>query len=261
MTEQDFLTAFNISPPEETAAVETETETVDTVSEEPATADVSQEAEQEQTETNSEPEQTETATQVETPQSSINSKANHAFAEMRANNAKYKAALEKVAEVLKVPNTGNFDDLLSVIETKALEAQSAQSNVPVELLQQMSTMQKQLAAREQSDRKASVLVQLENVKRTFELDDAQLTDFVSGLVKQGKNPYATKLDFVSEYKLANFDRLIKEASEKATQAEIARAAKASQSSTTPTSTRARTSDTNKGKSNSVAALGEFMSTL
>lgn len=188
---------------------------------------------------------------VETPNKSAN-----AFAQMRVENKKYQNMIKDIASLLGVQND-DPNQILNAMQEKVINAQAKQQGIPTELAQRLA----QLEARDKEytlgEIRRNAYLGFQQIKDTFGLDDTSLNQFADTLVAGGVNPFEQQIDLVSEYKIRNFDNLIKAAEERGAKAEATRASRASSQSTTP-NTKQGMQEVEKGKITSIADLNKWL---
>lgn len=158
-----------------------------------------------------------------------------AFIHMRQQNKRQADMLKGVASLLGLEHLNPADEgqLMTALQEKITANQAQQQNVPVEVLTRLQTLEAQNQQYEAAQRERDMTVGFQRVKDAFKLDQAALNQFAADLVNSGKNPITQQVDMVREYKLLHMDELVEQARRDAVAAEQARAAKASNQSTTP----------------------------
>lgn len=158
-----------------------------------------------------------------------------AFIHMRQQNKRQADMLKGVASLLGLEHLNPADEgqLMTALQEKITANQAQQQNVPVEVLTRLQTLEAQNQQYEAAQRERDMTVGFQRVKDAFKLDQTALNQFAADLVNSGKNPMTQQIDMVREYKLLHMDELVEQARRDAVAAEQARAAKASNQSTTP----------------------------
>lgn len=182
------------------------------------------------------------------PDLSQQSKANKRFAEMRVQNKQYKDMFGKLAQVLGMNPDADSEQLLATVNETLLAAQAQAQNVPVEVLQRLDELSRDNTRLMQTQMEQTLRQNLEGLKTKYEVSADEMREFVDNLVNDGIDPFTSQVDIEGEYLKRNFDAIVKNEVQKALKAEMERADKANQHSTSP----AR----GKGKSNAPAA-GEY----
>ena len=159
------------------------------------------------------------------------SKSAQAFAAMRVELARKDKMLEGVASVLGIDLKSK--DSMDQLQTKLNEALAKKQGIDPEVLVKLNRLEEMEAQRNIEQTRNNAFMGFQKVKTQFGLNDTQLQEFANQLVADGKNPFTTPLDLVTEYKLKNFDKTMEEAKAKGAQEEIARAAKAGANASTP----------------------------
>jgi len=224
-TMSEFLSAFGVSEP---AAVETPATTPEVTDETKPEVEVPATEEIPAVDEPAKPEQT--ATPVVQPQVD---KAAQAFAAMRIQNSKYQNTIKGVASILGVDGK-NPDDIIAAIQQKVVEAQAKQQGVPTELLTRLQQLEQDNQKHTQEEVQRNAYVGFQTLKDKFTLDDNALQAFAAQLATDGLNPFEKSVNVVQEYITRNYESLLLAAEKRGSQAEIARATKASQHSATVT---------------------------
>ena len=185
------------------------------------------------------------------------SKSANAFAAMRVELAQKNKMLENVASVLGLDF--KTKDSMDQLQTKLNEALAKKQGLPVETLERLNKLEAMEEQRNIEQVRNNAFLGFQNVKNTFKLTDDDLQNFANELVADGKNPFITEMDLMSEYKLRNFDKLIEKAKEQGIQSEIQRASKAQNNASTPGNTTGGNTDDSTDKVNSVKELNEWFS--
>lgn len=159
--------------------------------------------------------------------------ANAAFAQMRTENTAYKRTLGRLAGMLGVADTSDPERVIEALTTRLTEYEASTKNIPVELLQRLEQAE-QATARYQNDQlKVQATLGFENIKNTYKLSPAELTEFAQQLLAAGKNPFEEPVNLVEQYKLLNFDKLMAAQADAAAKDGYNRGAAAATQSTTP----------------------------
>lgn len=158
-------------------------------------------------------------------------KSAQAFAAMRVELANKNKMLEGVATVLGLDPKSK--DSMDQLQSKLNEALAKKQGLPVETLERLNRLEELEQQRNIETIRNNAFQGFQQVKTQFSLTDEQLQSFANELVAEGKNPFVTSMDLVTEYKLRNFDKLLEQARNQGTQDEINRAAKANNNASTP----------------------------
>lgn len=188
-------------------------------------------------------------------QPSATEKSAQAFAAMRVELAQKNKMLENVATVLGLDPKSK--DSMDQLQTKLTEALAKKQGLPVETLERLNKLEEMEQQRNIEQVRNNAFLGFQRVKTIFGLDDAALQEFANSLVAEGKNPFTTPLDLVTEYKLKNFDKLMEQAKNQGAQAEIERAAKANTNASTPGTKQGGASDSEPEKITSVKQLTDW----
>lgn len=180
------------------------------------------------------------------------SKSAQAFAAMRVELANKNRMLENVATVLGLDPKSK--DSMDQLQSKLTDALAKKQGISPEILNKLNRLEEMEQQRSIEQTRQNAFLGFQKVKTQFGLDDNQLQEFANQLVAEGKNPFTTELNLVNEYKLKNFDKLLEQARNQGTQAEMERAAKAQNNATTPSQTTGGTPDATPEKITTVKEL-------
>lgn len=158
-------------------------------------------------------------------------KSAQAFAAMRVELARKDKLLEGVATVLGLDPKSK--ESMDQLQGKLNEALAKKQGIDPEILAKLNRLEEMETQRNVEQVRNNALMGFQKVKTQFGLDDTQLQEFANQLVADGKNPFTTPLDLVTEYKIKNFEKLLENAKAQGVQEEIARASKANNNATTP----------------------------
>lgn len=164
-----------------------------------------------------------------------NAKAENAFAQMRVLNKKYEHMFKGLSEILEVKGVdlNNPEAVLSAMQEKIIAAQAQKQNIPVEVLQELTTLKQEKQQFTSDQIRQSAYLGFQKIKDDFKLEDNELQAFADQLVEDGLNPFEQPVDLIREYRFRNFDKLVQQAEERGARREAERAAKAGQHSSTP----------------------------
>lgn len=182
-------------------------------------------------------------------------KTSQAFAAMRVELAQKNKMLESVATVLGLDPKSK--DSFNQLQSKLTEALAKKQGLPVETLERLNRLEILEEQRNSEQIRNNALTGFQRVKTQFGLNDEQLQAFANELVAEGKNPFVTPLDLVTEYKLKNFDKLLEQARNQGIQAEIERASKANNNASTPSNTQGGTPDADAEQITTVKQLTDW----
>ena len=182
-------------------------------------------------------------------------KQHQAFAAMRVELSQKNKMLEDVATVLGLDPKSK--DSMDQLQTKLTEALAKKQGIPVETLERLNRLEQMEQQRNVEQIRNNAFTGFQRVKTQFGLNDNQLQEFANELVADGKNPFLQSLDLVTEYKLRNFDRLLEQARNQGSQAEIERAAKAQNNASTPGNKKGGTADQEPDKITTVKELNNW----
>ena len=184
------------------------------------------------------------------------SKQSQAFAAMRVELSQKNRMLENVATVLGLDPKSK--DSMNQLQTKLTEALAKKQGIPTETLERLNRLEELEQQRNVEQIRNNAFLGFQKVKTQFTLTDDELQSFANELVADGKNPFTTPLDLVTEYKLRNFDKLLAKAKEQGVQDEIARAAKASNNASTPGKKQGGAANPDADKITTVKQLNDWL---
>jgi hypothetical protein len=184
------------------------------------------------------------------------SKQSQAFAAMRVELSQKNKMLENVATVLGLDPKSK--DSMNQLQTKLTEALAKKQGIPTETLERLNRLEELEQQRNVEQIRNNAFLGFQKVKTQFTLTDDELQSFANELVADGKNPFTTPLDLVTEYKLRNFDKLLAKAKEQGVQDEIARAAKASNNASTPGKKQGGAANPDADKITTVKQLNDWL---
>lgn len=166
----------------------------------------------------------------ELPLEKINKEA-HTFASMRKQISEQNKVLADIGKALGIE--GKPDEILAGLRSITNAQKAKEAGVPPEIMERLTALEQEKAEREIKDRQLQVYSAINNFQRSMNLDNKQLQSFLIQLAQAGKNPFEQQLDLRSEYLVLNFDRLQKEAVQKALEQQAKLDSKASTQSTNP----------------------------
>lgn len=165
------------------------------------------------------------------PQLEGMNKQAHAFAEMRTKINEQNKVLADIGKALGIG--GKPEEILAGLQ-KITNAQKAkEAGVPPEIMERLSALEAEKAAREANDRKIQTYAAINAFQRNMQLDQQQLNTFLIQLAQAGKNPFEQNVDLRAEYLVMNFERLQQEAVQKALENQAKLDNKANAQSTNP----------------------------
>ena len=155
-----------------------------------------------------------------------------AFAEMRTRLKEQEDLLKELGKTLGIE--GDAKAVVAKLKSIQTEKQAKQAGVPPEIMQRLQALEAEKAERAEQDRKVAVYNQIGHFQKTMGLSQADTMDFLRQLAAAGKNPFEKEIDLKSEYIVLNFERLQKEAVQKALEDQAKRDQHANEHSSTPT---------------------------
>ena len=191
------------------------------------------------------------------PEPKADKRASAAFAQMRLQNKKYETMFKGLASVLGVQDTSDPDKLIEALNEKLVEAQAKQQNIPVDVLQRLQKLEDENQTYTAEQLKRTAYIGFQKVKDEHQLSDAELSSFADSLIADGLNPFEQPVDLLAEYRLRNFEKLLKAAEERGIKQEMERAAKAAAQSSTPNSGAGGKGEGQEGKITTISALDKF----
>jgi hypothetical protein len=256
-------------PVETDTSESTETDTSDNSSENTENTDASSPSEEADTNNNSEntadsegdkdpaedKQQDKQSDQAFSAEDKFTNKQNKAFAEMRVQNKEYEQFLMRMAQIAKL-DVKNAKEAKEVLAARLTQTEAKQKQMDPQVLAELEDSRKQIAEMRQARIKEQALSGFAKLKTLHGLSDTDLNNFADELVAKNKNPFEQEMDLVSEYRLANFDKLMEKAREEGRLAEIARSKKAQQSGSNP-GTQRSTPENTGGSEKSLKNVGDL----
>jgi hypothetical protein len=185
--------------------------------------------------TQTEPEEDVDPEEIFTGKRAKGDKQTKAFAEMRVKNASLERTIKSMAQILGVTDVDNEDMLINGLQRKVLEYRSQAEKVPIEALQEVEEARQIKEQFKVESLKQQATLGFQKVKDTYGLTNKQLTSFAEALRDKGLDPFKAPVDLLTEYRTVNFDKILKDAQDKAVAEALARQQKAQTQSTTPVS--------------------------
>ena len=193
-----------------------------------------------------------------TDDSLVNSKSNHAFAEMRTTIRTQSQLLGKVAKALGIEYADN-KELMDKLNDDALTRISQQDNVPKELLERLEYLEGIASLSNEQRLRENALAGFQKLHTEFGLDDKALQAFAAELDQTNQNPFQKDLDVVNLYKTMHFEDIVNAKVEKAVADALARDQHVNNHSTSPGTD--RSSSDNSGNDNAVSTVAALSSAL
>lgn len=161
--------------------------------------------------------------------------ANEAFAAMRVQNKKMSEALAAVLQQhgLDPALANNPDRLIADAEQARLEKEAKKQNVPTELLQRLTRLERENMQNEQKRLSDLALQGFQAVKTKYNLTAQDIAAFAKQLQDAGTNPFEKEMDLEQHYRLHNLDKIIAAETQKAVEEALRNQTNASQHSTVP----------------------------
>lgn len=170
-----------------------------------------------------------------------NSKANEAFAQMRITNRKMQQALQAVLEQHGIdPNLASDPDkLIADAENAKLEEEAKKQNVPTELLQRLTQLEKRDLENQQKRLADAALAGFQAVKNKYNLTNKDISDFAKQLQEAGTNPFEREMDLDLQYRVLNIETIIEKEKKKAVEEALKNQNFAEQHSSQPSNTQGK----------------------
>ena len=231
---------------EETPPVETPADPVDTVPNVEIPAETTPETEEPKTE--------------QTTPEPTNTKANHAFAQMRTQLSAYENLLGKVAQATGI-EYADMDDLADKLNDNALGKLAKQQNIPVELMQKLNQLEQDSNNWKMAQLKESAYIGFQNLMTEFELTQEELNNFAVELDEARMNPFEQPVDIKSEYISRHYNDVLQRQVQKEVQAALKKSQVADEHSSTPNTKAGISSAPADGKVTTVSGLNQFLDGL
>jgi hypothetical protein len=163
---------------------------------------------------------------------------NEAFARLRAENSQHKKLLDRVAQKY---GADGIDQLQEKLDQEALDAEAKELKMSPEAIKRMKALEEQNRQITERSRQQQIISKIDQVQKTFDLDQNQLKGFVEKLRDNRIDILNTGVPIDTLYRAFNYDDMVKTEIEKAKEKWIEQTNKANNSSGTMR---------NKGKGNS-----------
>lgn len=185
-------------------------------------------------------------------------KSNSAFAQMRIQN---KSMSDLIMDLAKATGQQPKDitEAQHILKDSLTKVMAKNSNIPEDILREMSADKQALAELKQAQAKQKALAGFQAVKDMHNLTKDDINNFADKLIEKNINPFEQEVDLVKEYRNMYFDALITKAKEEGVQEERARSMKAQQSSTSPDLKRGVQNNT--GTENPIKTVAELNALL
>lgn len=196
------------------------------------------------------------------PESKFN-KSNSAFAQMRIEN---KAMTDLIMNLAKAAGQDpkNLSEAQDILKEGLTKVVSKNRNIPEDVLREMEADKNALAEMRKEQARSKAMAGFQQVKDLHGLSREDVNEFADKLLEKQINPFEhPDIDLVKEYRNLYFEKLIAAAKEQGVQEERARAQKAAESSTTPSTQQGLPDNTgNQGNPiKTVADLDKFFEGL
>ena len=226
MSEEEFEQLLNDNPPGSTPPDNEDTsstQNADNASNDAGSAD------------NTSDTQTQTEAQSAPNENTAGHNANRAFAEMRTQNRKLQQALSAVLQQhgLDPQLVSNPEKLIQDAENARIAEEAKKQNVPTELLQRLTTLEKTNMENQQRRLAEQAMAGFQAVKNQFNLSSKELSEFAKQLQEAGTNPFEQEMDLVQHYRYHNLDKIIEAEKQKAVEEALKNQSVAAAHSTTP----------------------------
>ena len=161
------------------------------------------------------------------------SKSNSAFAQMRIENKAMSDLLMNLAKASgQAPK--NIAEAQNILKEGLTKVVSKNRNIPEDVLREMEADKNALAEMRREQARSKAIAGFQQVKDLHGLSREDINQFADKLLEKQINPFEhPDIDLVKEYRNLYFEKLIADAKEQGVQEERARALKAANSSTTP----------------------------
>ena len=189
-----------------------------------------------------------------------NTKANHAFAQMRTQLSAYENLLGKVAQATGI-EYADMDDLSEKLNDDTLSRLAKQQNIPVELMQKLNQLEQDSNNWKMAQLKESAYIGFQNLMNEFELTQEELNNFAVELDEARMNPFEQPVDIKSEYISRHYNDVLQRQVQKEVQAALKQSQVADEHSSTPNTKAGITSAPAEGKVTTVSGLNQFLDGL
>lgn len=187
------------------------------------------------------------------------SEQNKAFAQMRVENKRQSELLKSVAQTLGIDvRTATQEQINAAVQRNIIEKQAQQQGIPPAVLERLVALEQREAFAEQERVSQTAYDAFDTVQKMYGLTTEQLTKFAQELAEEGLNPFTNpSVNVLNEYRIRNFDAIVKKAGEDGARAEAERSAKATTHGTAPAKVNG-TPPEQQEKINTVTDLTNFL---
>jgi hypothetical protein len=186
------------------------------------------------------------------------SRANAAFAKMRAENTKYTKVMSQLAQALGI-DMGNPSEAADRLAELAVQKLAAAQNVPVELYRELNMTKDQLQQMQYTQNVATAREKFGTLKTTYNLTQPELEAFAAKLDEEGimivQDP---SIDLEYHYYRLYKNKIEEKRIQAAVEAALKKSNTADSKSTTPSKQSSRTHESSDAKINTVSALNDLL---
>lgn len=161
------------------------------------------------------------------------SKQNAAFAQQRVENKQLKDTVSRLAKTLGIEEASDINKTVQALNERLLAYEAEKSNVPLPVLQAQEKVLQEKQELEQQLYKQQAITGFAQVQSMYKLKPEQVKEFAEQVLDSGMNPFAEPVDLIREYRMLNFDKIMKQTADDATQAAVEKQKKALNQSSTP----------------------------
>lgn len=154
---------------------------------------------------------------------------NEAFARLRAESSQYKKVLDRV---LKEKGVDSVEELQAQLDQEALNQEAKELKMSPEAIKRMKALEEQNRQITERSRQQQIISKIDQVQKTFDLDQDQLRSFVETLRDNRIDILNTGVPTETLYRAFNYDDMVKAEIEKAKEQWIEQTNKANNSSGT-----------------------------
>lgn len=189
-------------------------------------------------------------------------KTNKAFAQMRVQNKSYQEAMAGLLTKLGVDPALAKDpaQVQALLDNAATAEQAKELNVPTELLQRLTHLER-TNQRQEQERIANIALQgFKAVQDKYGLSEKELAEFATQLQAANTNPFEKEMDLDLAYRVHNQDKIVAKEVQKAVQAALAKQQTAATRSTAPPKSNGKpdTSSTGETEINTMAQFDQLL---
>lgn len=188
----------------------------------------------------------------------LEGKANKAFAQLRVQNKQYTAVLQQLLNRMGLDSSmaAEPQKLQQLLGQAAVVEQAKTLQVPAELMQRIVQLEQRNSAAEAQRIQEAALRGFKQVRDTYNLTSAELTDFARQLHEAGTDPFSQEIDLDMAYRTHNLQKIIDKATKQAVQEALSQQQSAAKHSTVPSKSTGKP-ETQKPGDDEINTMAQF----